>query len=702
MALEYLEDKKKLNQVQYSAMDFPTFFDSLLRRIKTLYSGVYNDFGSTSVGVMLVHIMAYGLSQLSWYLDRRTSDLYLETARSLSSITKLARQIGYKVTPATSSTVDLTLSFPALTTDVVFPKGFRFQGPNSLTFESTSIVNISQGATSATVNVSEGIGRVSNFTSDGTENQVFQLLGVLEEQYIADQSVVVYVNGLEWAESDFLSFDKTNQFEVIYTESPPEVRFGDGLAGNIPPNNAEVRIEYRIISGANGNVNANTITSAIDTFLVQTNPVTLTISHSAGSSGGADPQSLEEIRNLAPKYFAARKSAITLNDYNTLANSFVDPTYGSPSKAYAYTVRSSSIDATLSNLTQSIIGYGNSTAASVSSSNTTVDGLTDSISSNSTSADAKITSSIASVNSVVSDQNTIKAQCILLTGASATLDATKDQATDELTAMLASMDAMLLAGTLSATNYTTLEGHRAKVASFVSSLSSVSSSVTGSATSIRSSANSSTTAASELTTDLTSAQTSVQSIAGDLASIDSNLAALNTSATANSASTSSDIGSINTYLTGLFSADAEANVVSVPIVAKDAGGFYTGPSSGLLSALQKYLNGVKEVTHDVRVVSGALGLLPAVINIKYKVLSKLVESEVVGNITAAVDNVLRDREFNSALYLSELYSSVSGISGIDYINIEITGPEANLDISGNLIPEEFQVVTKGSVNLTAV
>jgi len=134
MALEYLEDKKKLNQVQYSAMDFPTYFDALLRRIKTQYGTVYTDFSSTSVGMLLTHIMSYGLSQLSWYLDRRTSDLYLETARSLSSITKIARQIGYKVTPATSSSVDLTVTFKSLSADAVLPKGFLFQWPNSLFF----------------------------------------------------------------------------------------------------------------------------------------------------------------------------------------------------------------------------------------------------------------------------------------------------------------------------------------------------------------------------------------------------------------------------------------------------------------------------------------------------------------------------------------------------------------------------------------
>lgn len=73
MSTEYLENKTPLNGAQYTTMDFPTYYDELLKVVKAEYGDVYDDFASTSVGVMFVHVFSYGLSQLSWMADRRAS-----------------------------------------------------------------------------------------------------------------------------------------------------------------------------------------------------------------------------------------------------------------------------------------------------------------------------------------------------------------------------------------------------------------------------------------------------------------------------------------------------------------------------------------------------------------------------------------------------------------------------------------------------
>ena len=87
---EYLEEKKPLNQIQYASKDFPSYFDALLARLKDEYGDIYNDYASSSLGVMFINIAAYAMSQLAWYLDRQASDTYLSTTRTLSAATRLA------------------------------------------------------------------------------------------------------------------------------------------------------------------------------------------------------------------------------------------------------------------------------------------------------------------------------------------------------------------------------------------------------------------------------------------------------------------------------------------------------------------------------------------------------------------------------------------------------------------------------------
>tara|TARA_B100001094_G_C18131623_1_gene772597 strand:- start:1093 stop:1506 length:414 start_codon:yes stop_codon:yes gene_type:complete len=137
-------------------------------------------------------------------------------------------------------------------------------------------------------------------------------------------------------------------------------------------------------------------------------------------------------------------------------------------------------------------------------------------------------------------------------------------------------------------------------------------------------------------------------------------------------------------------------------VSKGANGFYASPSSGLIKALQAYLDGVKEVTQDVKVIDGGNGLLLASIQVKFRPETRLVESRVQSSVSAAIDSVLKDREFNETLYLSDLYDATEPVRGLTYINIKITGPGGSLDPDGNLVAKEFEVVTKGAVTLTAV
>ena len=73
-----------------------------------------------------------------------------------------------------------------------------------------------------------------------------------------------------------------------------------------------------------------------------------------------------------------------------------------------------------------------------------------------------------------------------------------------------------------------------------------------------------------------------------------------------------------------------------------------------------------------------------------------------------IDDVLKNREFNQPLRLSSpdtgdgLYDLTNPIDGIDYVNIEITGPVGKLDTEGNLIPAELEVITKGTVTIEKV
>jgi uncharacterized phage protein gp47/JayE len=163
-----------------------------------------------------------------------------------------------------------------------------------------------------------------------------------------------------------------------------------------------------------------------------------------------------------------------------------------------------------------------------------------------------------------------------------------------------------------------------------------------------------------------------------------------------------DTNLLRVHLDGLFDDSCKANVVTVPILVEGRDGFFQAPSNGLMRALQTHLDEVKEVTHQVRVVSGASALVPAQVRLRVEYDPSYVKAEVKAEITAGIDALLRRRDFRKSLYVSDLYSVIELIDGINHVNIDITQPANRLDGDGNLIVGELEVVTKGSVTIEEI
>lgn len=90
-----------------------------------------------------------------------------------------------------------------------------------------------------------------------------------------------------------------------------QVRFGDGTNGRRPPAGGRFTTRYRIGNGAPGNVGAAAIAC-----LVSTGDAVATVGNPLPATGGADPESIEQVRRRAPAaYRAQQQRAVTPQDY---------------------------------------------------------------------------------------------------------------------------------------------------------------------------------------------------------------------------------------------------------------------------------------------------------------------------------------------------------------------------------------------------
>lgn len=707
-----------LNKVQYAGLDFPTHFDDLRSELQTKFAAEFNDFALSSLAIMLIDITAYGLDSLSFYLDRRATDSYLETAQTRKAVARLTRQLGYKMGGAVSASTDLTVRITTpVNFSVTIPVGFQFLGPNNLIFEAAEAVTFDPRQTDPEViPVYEGETITETFVGDGTANQVFELRRLPTGKNVVQNSATVLVNGTTYTETEFLPVTGGQFFEVGYNDDPPTVRFGDGTVSqtDIPGPNSTVSVTYVAATGLAGQVNANTIVKTVRPLVVNFQTIALSITNPEGAVGGDDPESLERAKYLAGQVFKTRKVAVTQSDYVTLATAFADPLFGRVATAQAISSRSAASDLELQTLLQDVREVVNPVQSAVDTQVTALEAQGAIIETSNTTILTKTTTIAAQAN-VASGSNSDSTTGLLeasnravlalsrCNAGSLTVGGIAIGATDQLTAatrssLLATFSALTTdIGTIQSTVDIAI-GENGTVADALTAIGTAP------------------TSPGSLLLDVVTATNA--SVAAQTVIVDTVAPALSAAvaplapAGAGTGAINFTLDAINDHVDAFLSANCAANLVTVPILTRDANGFYTAPSLGLKQRLQEYLDARKAVTQTVQVTSGERSLIYAVLNIQVGVRQGFSENVVRLAVQSAIDGILKNRLFGASLYRSSITDTVLAVAGVAYVNPIISGYYTSdsptiplttkLDSFGNLIILDSEVVTKASVNITTV
>lgn len=704
-----------LNRAKYAGLDFNTHGDDLRSRLQVQFAADFNDFAISSLGIMLLDLTAFGLDTLSFYLDRRATDTFLETARTRKSISRLARQLGYAPGGAVSSGVDLDVSIDQVggfAFSAPIPQGFQFNGPNNLIFETAQEVTFPPAAGPGdvlSIPCFEGQTFNETFVSDGTANQVFELKRLPEDTFLVQGTVTCSVDGAPFTWVPLLEFGTTDQFEVGFSDVPPTIRFGDGIAGNIPVTGASVEVTYVAGRGKAGQVADGTITEPTNNLVVAFTTIPLLVNNPEPSVGGDDLESLSSIKTFAPEVFKTRKVAVTGEDYSALGGSYADPLFGRVAVAKAISARSADADVTLQNLlkdiTDAIASFDTDLAVQTSAIAASVATATTARALATISVDTDV---IAAFTDVEAELTTIQTQArsIKNSAGEISVDAVDIQGfvtlgKADILAIPVGVDALSAPTKLALNGYfDNINAESVVIQTAASTITSSGDSILTAQDDAASASAEGQTAAGDATAELTNVQTEL-----DLISV-ANTAIIDLD-TDVQAEISTATAGIRTHVDSLLAADCKANLVVVPILVRNSAGFYAAPSQGLIDSLQVFLDARKEVTQTVSVTSGAIFLLPAVITIRVGVKTGFSEAVVATAVSTAIDGILRDREFGADLYESDLEDAVLGVDGVAFTNTSIDGyldSASNLqtdknDANGNLIVETSEVITKETITV---
>ncbi len=163
-------------EINYLKKDFNTVREELINYLKTFFPEQWQDFNISSPGMAILELNAYVCDILSYTIDKKYIELFLDGAQSRASIYRLAKTKGYKppgVRPAISI-VDIIIEVPSTadgpdTTYLpLYKQGMKVKGIGQI-FETIEDTNFA-----------------SDFSEDGFPNRTIQPI------YNGNQEVIKY------------------------------------------------------------------------------------------------------------------------------------------------------------------------------------------------------------------------------------------------------------------------------------------------------------------------------------------------------------------------------------------------------------------------------------------------------------------------------------------------------------------------------
>lgn len=679
----------QLNRTKYFGRDFFTFYDDIVFRIQSTFFETFGNFINSDPAMMMVDITCWALDLLSFYLDRRSTEAYLQTMRERRSVSIQTRTVGYKMYGAVPATVDLSVtldeSYPMA---VTYPAGFQWEDQSGHIWESVTDLTFLAGETGPkTVTIREGETRSETFVSDGSVNQRFEL-SVPDDMALAWESDTVYVGVTLWTRYDFIPYENQNAYEADYNGRPPAIVIGDGITGNIPTSGDTITVSYIRTRGASGRILADRIDGPVAPLVVGGTTIEQAVTNPSPSSGGDNAEDLRRAKALAPTVYKARDVNIIRADYVARAMAYSSSSYGVVSMAQAYSPRSAEGDVALATCLAKIRNGLLYYTGLIYSELTGAVGDIQLAESYLLGLDASLSSALTSISTADDSFDDISTETTDVLTAASIQEA-------QLQGLEASLDASVGAGNM-------ILAERAAAQNYIDQVRTQRSAIEGSMGTVSSEVATGKSALTSISSSISSAQAASALAQGSVDDAEAHMVQAQTYVTNLDDDVEEALTCIYDHVDELLGDDCKANLVVVPILSTDADGFYTAPTLSLISAVKSYLELRKEVTQTINVVDGSFYLVEADIEIELGIFRGYIGEEVIAVVDRNIRAILKKREFGLNLYKSEVHDQCDAVDGVDYSNVRIVGPATHVDGNGNLVVSERETITLGTVTITYV
>lgn len=320
------EDNKTL---QVSDVDFASIKENLKKFLQDQDEFSDYNFEGSALSV-LMDILSYNTHYNAMHTNLAFNEAFLKSAQQRGSVAMRAGELGYLPgsRAAARAVVGLTFSVSTNPASYVIPKNTKFvarSGNTSFTFVNPHDCLVDRndaGLYSKNIELYQGVFSEYAYIVDSADlsqrfiipsrNVDLRTLTVVRKNSATSSNFEVFYPITNW---EIGEIDETTPgFFVEEThDGYYRVFFGDGVIGKKPADGNQIILSYLITDGATANnVRSFTLSSSLS------NVSGMTVTTLEAASGGAERESIESIKRLAPMWYEAQRRAVTENDFRVL------------------------------------------------------------------------------------------------------------------------------------------------------------------------------------------------------------------------------------------------------------------------------------------------------------------------------------------------------------------------------------------------
>lgn len=320
------------DRLRVTELDFDTIKENLKNFLNQQSEFTDYDFEGSGLNILL-DILAYNTHYQAYYLNMIANESFLDTAILRDSVVSQAKTLGY--VPYSRKSSRATINFTVNTSSsaastLTIPKGFRFLSEQLdgvsygfVTLQETKVTKANSDFSFLELPIYEGQLVSYSYTHNETSNpkQVFTLpdteidtstITVTVQPSISNTDIVVYTLASD-------SSNTTTQSTVFYLQEGKsqryEIYFGDNVIGKKLPDGAVVNIEYLSTNGDAANKANNFVATQTLVDSLGETQTDFIIDPVSAASGGAERESVDNIKFSAPLLYTTQNRLVTFSDY---------------------------------------------------------------------------------------------------------------------------------------------------------------------------------------------------------------------------------------------------------------------------------------------------------------------------------------------------------------------------------------------------